>query len=169
MRWTQAQISLLLVAVGACFMTVSSASALVFSDKETADLTRGMSVDCSRGSSRTGCLPTAAEEGDNEDIVARDDAPAAAAGSRTSSSLLGARWRRVNDDVSQCIQSYCGGSESPKHRIQCIVKYCHRSRAFWQGQVYHQQGQGQGQGYVTVIMRKLYHSIRDALGTLLGL
>jgi hypothetical protein len=130
MRWTQAQISLLLVAVGACFMTVSSASALVFSDKETADLTRGMSVDCSRGGSRTGCLPTGAEESDSEDIAARDDAPAAAAGGRTSSSLLGARWRRVNDDVSQCIQSYCGGSESPKHRIQCIVKYCHRSRAF---------------------------------------
>ena len=34
------------------------------------------------------------------------------------------RKRRVNDDVSQCIQSYCGG-KGFESRIYCIVKNCH--------------------------------------------
>ena len=45
---------------------------------------------------------------------------------RQQREFVEARPRRVNDDVSQCIQSYCGGNEVSKYRIQCIVKYCHR-------------------------------------------
>lgn len=36
------------------------------------------------------------------------------------------RRRRVNDDVSQCIQSYCSGKLF-RERILCIVKNCNRS------------------------------------------
>jgi hypothetical protein len=36
------------------------------------------------------------------------------------------RKRRVNDDVSQCIQSYCSGKLF-RERILCIVKNCNRS------------------------------------------
>ena len=35
------------------------------------------------------------------------------------------RKRRVNDEVSQCMQSYCGGKRS-ESRIYCIIKNCHR-------------------------------------------
>lgn len=38
--------------------------------------------------------------------------------------------RRVNDEVSQCIQSYCG-SDGPVDRVFCIVKHCHRSRSVY--------------------------------------
>lgn len=40
------------------------------------------------------------------------------------------RKRRVNDEVSQCIQSYCG-SDAPVDRVFCIVKHCHRSRSVY--------------------------------------
>lgn len=39
---------------------------------------------------------------------------------------LMSRKRRVNDDVSQCIQSYCSGKLF-RERILCIVKNCNRS------------------------------------------
>jgi len=38
------------------------------------------------------------------------------------------RKRRVNDDVSQCIQSYCSGKTLPD-RLRCTVKNCHRPGA----------------------------------------
>jgi len=41
---------------------------------------------------------------------------------------LMSRGRRVNDDVSQCIQSYCSGKMFPE-RLRCIVKNCHRTGA----------------------------------------
>ena len=37
------------------------------------------------------------------------------------------RKRRINDDVSQCIQSYCGRQGSRTARLACIVRACHRS------------------------------------------
>ena len=40
------------------------------------------------------------------------------------------RRRRVNDDVSQCIQSYCGRESSP-NRFMCIVDHCHRARSIY--------------------------------------
>ena len=37
------------------------------------------------------------------------------------------RKRRINDDVSQCIQSYCGSIASEVGRLACIVRSCHRA------------------------------------------
>lgn len=37
------------------------------------------------------------------------------------------RKRRVNDDLSQCIQSYCSAYSVFRERILCIVKNCNRS------------------------------------------
>ena len=36
--------------------------------------------------------------------------------------------RRVNDEVSQCIQSYCANSVE---RWTCILKHCHRTRSIY--------------------------------------
>ena len=41
-----------------------------------------------------------------------------------------ARKRRINDDVSQCIQSYCGGKNDLNQRMYCVIKHCHRIRSF---------------------------------------
>jgi hypothetical protein len=41
-----------------------------------------------------------------------------------------ARKRRINDDVSQCIQSYCGGKNDLSQRMFCVIKHCHRIRSF---------------------------------------
>ena len=40
------------------------------------------------------------------------------------------RKRRVNDEVSQCIQSYCG-QHSPAERLLCIIEHCHRTRSVY--------------------------------------
>ena len=40
------------------------------------------------------------------------------------------RKRRVNDEVSQCIQSYCG-KHSPTERLLCIIEHCHRTRSVY--------------------------------------
>ena len=37
-----------------------------------------------------------------------------------------ARKRRVNDEVSQCIQSYCSGKHAYNNRLWCIVNKCNR-------------------------------------------
>ncbi|ELU06410.1 hypothetical protein CAPTEDRAFT_198395 [Capitella teleta] len=37
-----------------------------------------------------------------------------------------ARKRRVNDEVSQCIQSYCSGKNESSYRLWCIVNKCNR-------------------------------------------
>ena len=41
-----------------------------------------------------------------------------------------ARKRRINDDVSQCIQSYCGAKNDLNQRVFCVIKHCHRIRSF---------------------------------------
>ena len=67
---------------------------------------------------------------DSQDSPAFQSNPGGSSLALKQSSDVMTRRRRVNDDVSQCIQSYCGNEPKP-NRFMCIVDHCHRSRSIY--------------------------------------